>query len=192
MNYPFLFKYPYAANWIWVLKYVTLGVLFFLDTAFTGNQQIDKASEYNLKAAFIYNFTKYIEWNTTAGENDFIIGIIGTSPINGPLGEIVKTETVNGKKITVKQFASPSDISFCNILFISRNTNASLPDILAKTVDKGTLVVSEQEDYARAGSAINFVIVNRKLKFQANVNAINEAGLTASSQLLKLAIIVKK
>lgn len=166
-------------------------MVFFLCTAFSANRQNDKASEYNLKAAFIYNFTKYIEWNAAADEGNFTIGIIGTSPINAPLVEIVKTETVNGKKITIKQFSNPSEISFCNILFISRNTNASLPDILAKTDNKGTLVVSEQENYAREGSAINFVIVNRKLKFQANVNAINEAGLTASSQLLKLAIIVK-
>jgi hypothetical protein len=186
-----LFKYSNAPEWIRILRYITLGVLFFLDSAFTGDRQIDKAREYNLKAAFVYNFTKYIEWNGTAGENDFIIGIIGASPINTPLTEIVKTETVNGKKIIIKQFSSPTDISFSNILFISRNTNASLPDILAKTEDKGTLIVSEHDDYAKEGSAINFVIVNRKLKFQANVNAINEAGLTASSQLLKLAIIVK-
>lgn len=191
MNYYCSYALKKRSEWIRILRYITLGILFFFDAGFSENQQIDKASEYNLKAAFIYNFTKYIEWNATTGDNDFIIGIIGASPINAPLVEIVKTETVNGKKITIKHFSTPSDISFCNILFISRNSNTSLSDILAKTVDKGTLVVSEQENYAKEGSAINFVIVNRKLKFQANVNAINEAGLTASSQLLKLAIIVK-
>jgi uncharacterized protein DUF4154 len=191
MNYYSSYAFKKRPAWIRTIRYITLGILFFLDAGFSENRQIDKASEYNLKAAFIYNFTKYIEWNGTADENDFIIGIIGASSINAPLVEIVKTETVNGKKITIKQFSNPSDISFCNILFISRNTNASLPDILAKTDNKGTLVVSEQENYAKEGSAINFVIVNRKLKFQANVNAINDAGLTASSQLLKLAIIVK-
>lgn len=191
MNYAHLHKYNNRPIWIRVLKYITLALLFFPGAAFTGNQQADKVSEYNLKAAFIYNFTKYIEWNGTSSERDFIIGIIGASPISTPLAEIVKTETVDGKKITLKQFTSASDISFCHILFISRNANASLPDILAKTIDKGTLIVSEQEKYARAGAAINFVILNSKLKFQANVNAIKEAGLTASSQLLKLAIIVK-
>lgn len=191
MNYYCSYAFKKRSEWIRILRYITLGLLFFFDVGFSENRQIDKASEYNLKAAFIYNFTKYIEWNGTTGDNDFIIGIIGTSPINAPLVEIVKTETVNGKKITIKQFSNLSDISFCNILFISRNSSTSLSDILAKTVDKGTLVVSEQENYAKEGSAINFVIVNRKLKFQANVNAINEAGLTASSQLLKLAIIVK-
>jgi hypothetical protein len=153
--------------------------------------QKDKASEYNLKAAFIYNFTRYIDWKNDADENEFIIGIIGNSPINDPLGEIVKTETVDNKKIIIKRFNKPADISFCHILFISQNAAAGLEDILAKTTGKGMLVISEQDGYAELGTAINFVIINRKLKFEANVKAINSAGLTASSQLLKLAIIIK-
>jgi hypothetical protein len=153
--------------------------------------QKDKASEYNLKAAFIYNFTRYIEWKGEPDENEFIIGIIGTSPINDPLGEIVKTETVDNKKITIKRFSKPADISFCHILFISQNAGVALDDILAKTAGKGVLIISEQNGYAEQGTALNFVIINSKLKFEANVKAINSAGLTASSQLLKLAIIIK-
>jgi hypothetical protein len=165
--------------------------LFFTACTFTMWGQKDKASEYNLKAAFIYNFTRYIEWKDESEENEFIIGVIGTSPINNPLGEIVKTETVDNKKITIKRFNKPADISFCHILFISQNAGIALDDILAKTSGKGMLIVSEQNGYAEQGTAINFVVVNSKLKFEANVKAINSAGLTASSQLLKLAIIIK-
>ncbi|THU34036.1 YfiR family protein [Niastella caeni] len=173
------------------MKYKTVLLSLFLFCSFTLQQEKNKASEYNLKAAFIFNFTKYIEWKTATSENEFIIGIMGPSPINDPLVEIVKTETVDNKKIIIKQFNKPADISFCNILFISQSSSASLDDILAKTVHKGMLIISEQEGYAEQGTAINFVIVNRKLKFEANVKAINTAGLTASSQLLKLAIIIK-
>jgi hypothetical protein len=155
-------------------------------------RQKDKVSEYNLKAAFVYNFTKYIEWKPSTGENEFVIGIIGASPINDPLVEVVKTETVDGKKIIIKQFNKPADISSCHILFISQHAAVSLEDILAKTAGKNMLIISEQDGYAEQGTAINFVIVNRKLKFEANVKAINAAGLTASSQLLKLAIIIKQ
>lgn len=164
---------------------------FLLFCSFSPKQQKDKASEYNLKAAFIYNFTKYVEWKSGSSDNEFIIGILGTSPIIEPLTEIVKTETVDNKKITLKLFAKPADISFCNILFISQNSTASLDAILAKIVNKGTLIVSEQDGYAEQGTAFNFVILNNKLKFEANVKALNTAGLTASSQLLKLAIIIK-
>jgi hypothetical protein len=166
-----------------------ISLLFFITRSFSISGQKDKASEYNLKAAFIYNFTRYIEWKEGSDENEFIIGIIGTSPINDPLAEIVKTETVDNKKITIKRFSKPADIGFCHILFISQNAGVALDDILAKTSGKGTLIISEQNGYAEQGTAINFVIINRKLKFEANVKAINSAGLTASSQLLKLAII---
>jgi len=166
-------------------------LLFFIVCSFTPHRQKDKASEYNMKAAFIYNFTKYIDWKSSLDENEFIIGVIGPSPINDPLGEIVKTATVDNKKITIKRFSKPADISFCHILFISRNAGFPLEDILAKTNGKGMLIVSEQDGYAGLGTAINFVIINSKLKFEANQKAINAAGLTASSQLLKLAIIVK-
>jgi hypothetical protein len=171
--------------------YKAILLLHFIICSYSPHLQIDKASEYNLKAAFIYNFTKFIEWKTASGDNEFIIGIIGASPINDALIEVIKTETVNGKKIIIKQFNKAAEISDCHILFISRSAGAALEDILDKTAGKGMLIVSEQDGYAKNGTAINFVIVNRKLKFEANVKAINAAGLAASSQLLKLAIIVK-
>ncbi|HEY8896619.1 MAG TPA: YfiR family protein [Niastella sp.] len=166
-------------------------LFYFIICSYIPNRQIDKASEYNLKAAFIYNFTKFIEWKMISTDNEFVIGIIGASPIYDPLAEVIKTETVDGKKIIIKQFNKAADISDCHILFISRSAGSALEDILAKTTGKGMLIVSEQDGYAKSGTALNFVIVNRKLKFEANVKAINAAGLAASSQLLKLAIIVK-
>jgi hypothetical protein len=173
-----------------IVKFFAL-LLLFTFCSFTEHRQKHQANEYNLKAAFIYNFTRYIEWKTSADENEFIIGVIGPSPINDPLAEIVKTETVDNKKITIKQFSKPADISSCHILFISQNSSGSLEDILAKTTGKSILIISEQDGYAELGTAINFVLVNHKLKFEANVKAINAAGLSASSQLLKLAIIIK-
>jgi len=185
------YKYRDRYKWLTGKLYKTGMLLFCITCSFTSRQQKDKASEYNMKAAFIYNFTKYIEWKPSLDENEFTIGVIGPSPINDPLGEIVKTATVDSKKITIKRFSKPADISFCHILFISRNSGFPLEDILAKTNGKGMLIISEQDGYAGLGTAINFVIVNSKLKFEANTKAINAAGLTASSQLLKLAIIVK-
>src|SRR6478735_1224077 len=81
--------------------YKAVFLLYFFICSYSGHRQIDKASEYNLKAAFIYNFTKFIEWKTASADNEFIIGIIGASPINDPLVEVIKTETVDGKKIII-------------------------------------------------------------------------------------------
>ena len=166
----------------WLL--CTLLCFFYINVSAQREEQ-----EANLKAAFIYNFTKYIEWDTSAARNNFIIGIIGSSPITESLIEIGRTYTVNNKKIVVRQFSKPEDVNYCNILFIPNHLPFSLESILSK-VGKATLTISEEDGYAKMGTALNFVIINDKLKFEANLKTIYSEGLKAGSQLLKLAIIV--
>ena len=147
--------------------------------------------EASLKAAFIYNFTKYIDWNHYDDAATFIIGIIGSSPVISPLNEIAETNTVQSKKIEIRVFNSPDDIQFCNILFIPEKSPYPLASVLAKA-NKGMLTISEEPDFARQGTAFNFVIKNGKLKFEANLKALGQADVKAGSQLLKLAIIVNQ
>lgn len=144
--------------------------------------------EANLKAVFIYNFTKYIEWEVRNEENNFVIGVMGPSPVIGPLTEIAKTNTVNNKKIIIRSFSKPEEMGECQILFIPRRTPFTLSSILDRC-GKGVLTVSEEEGLSKKGVAFNFVVINDKLKFEANLKALYLAGLKASSQLLKLAII---
>jgi hypothetical protein len=96
---------------------------------------------------------------------------------------------VNDKKIVILHFNNPDEITSCNILFISANSYFSLASVLAR-IDKGTLTISEQPGFAGLGTAFNFVVDHDKLKFEANIKSIDEAGLKASSKLLKLAIII--
>lgn len=145
--------------------------------------------EANLKAVFIYNFTKYIDWDTTNADNDFVIGVIGSSAVTESLTEIARTNTVKNKRIIVKRFSKPEDIGQCQILFIPQKNPFSIESILEKA-GRGVLTVSEEAGYAKLGTAFNFVIKNDKLKFEANLKSIYSAGLRAGSQLLKLAIIV--
>ena len=170
-----------------LLVYITLGC-FALHLHAQNNE-----SASNLKAAFIYNFTKYITWdeNNDRSENDFIVGVIGSSPITAALQQIAATSTVNNKRIQIRVFDKPEEITYCNILFIPAGNPFSLKSILNK-VQTGTLTISEHEGFAKEGTAFNFVIINRKLKFETNLQSLQAAGLKASSQLLKLAIIVDK
>ena len=164
-------------------------LLLFL-TGFSTLSQKD-GEEYNLKAAFIYNFTKYVEWDSSLLKNEFIIGVVGPSPINESLAKIAGTRIVNDKKITLRQYNTLDEISYCHILFVSKKTTLPLDVILRKASSYGTLIIGEKSGYAKQGAAMNFVIINNKLKFEANIRAINSAGLKASSQLLKLAIIIE-
>jgi YfiR/HmsC-like len=158
--------------------------------SFAVAQSQDKES--NLKAAFIYNFTKYIDWENNDADNNFIIGILGTSEIDEPINSIARTSFIKNKRIIVKRFSKVEDIGYCHILFVPGNSRIPIQSVLEKVekVDKGVLIISEEPGLARLGSGINFVRNNDKLKFEININALNSAGLKASSQLLKLAIIV--
>ncbi len=146
--------------------------------------------EADLKAAFIFNFTKYIEWEYDAPDRYFVIGVIGSSPIIKPLNDIARLNTVKDKKIIIRQYTNPDEIDPCQILFIPKKVPFSLPSILEKT-KRGTLTVSEEPGYAKLGTSLNFIVVNDKLKFEANLRSIYFSGLRAGSQLLKLAIIVE-
>ena len=170
-----------------MLKRVLLLLLIIVGRAIPAAAQ-DLKPEADLKAAFIYNFTKYIEWTNPEPEN-FVIGVIGSSPIYESLMEIALLKKVNEKFIVVKRFENPEDITYCNILFVARNSGYSPATILDR-VQRGTLTISEETGFAAQGMAFNFIITNQKLKFEVNTKAINAAGLKASSQLLKLATII--
>jgi hypothetical protein len=147
----------------------------------------DHDAEYKLKAAFLYNFTQYMTWE--GGGNEIIIGVLGNSPVYDQLLEVAKAKSGGDKKITVKQFDNVAEATYCNIMFIPQNYSGSLDDVLAK-MPKGTLTVTEKPGLGARGAAINFIIVNNKLKFESNIKALNASGIKVSSQLLKLAIIV--
>lgn len=148
--------------------------------------------EDKIKAAFVYNFTKYIEWVDDDTTDSFEIGIIGDSDIIFPLQEIGEKELVNNKKIEIKHYQNIQDINVCHILFISASEKSQLQNILKKIENKNILTISDSKGFANEGVAINFVVVEGKIKFEINSNAINQAGLQVSSQLLKLAILVEK
>ena len=167
--------------------HIILIILF--SQAYAGYAQTE-VEESNLKAAFIYNFTHFIEWESPSNTDEFIIGIIENSPIEASLKEIAKAKTINNKKIRIQHFDKIEEIQTCQILFIPKNATISLKKLLNTIDTKNILIISEKDGYAMQGANINFVIVDNKLKFEANPQSMNLAGLKASSQLLKLAIIV--
>src|SRR5881227_1509792 len=116
--------------------------LLFISLSFSAvdsfPQAKSEAQEYSLKAAFIYNFTKFIDWNSSNNGDEFIIGVMGYSPIIKYLTEIAQTKSVNGKKIVIKQFYKPDEIKFSHVLFIPEQCTYPLSSILSK-VAKGTL-----------------------------------------------------
>ncbi|MDE2060093.1 MAG: YfiR family protein [candidate division NC10 bacterium] len=147
--------------------------------------------EYQVKAAFLYQFIKFVEWPPQALRNStIIIGVLGESPVSDALTAIEGQE-VKGRTVVVKRFKGLADLEFAHVLFLSPEAAGRLKEIWNRLAGSGTLVVSDVEGFARSGGTINFIRVENKIRFEINLEAAERAHLKISSQLLKLARIVQ-
>ncbi len=151
------------------------------------------ASEAQLKAIFLFNFAKYVDWPAAAFTNDtapILIGVVGTDPFGDNLRHI-EGKTIHGRRFAVKHLASDSDLSGCQILFISDSEASRMREILNKAGALPILTVGEDEAFARNGGIINFVLKNGNVRLEIDLAAAKKAGLTISSRLLAVADVVK-
>ena len=152
------------------------------------------AAEYQFKAVFLFNFVQFIEWPTNvyaATNAPIIIGVVGEDPFGPALEEALRGETVSGHPLRAQRFKPEDDLSSCQVVFISSSEQARFDSLLAKLKGRPVLTVSEVEGFAQSGGMINFVIENKKLRFQINPKQAAQAGLKVSSKLLRLAIVVE-
>ena len=151
-------------------------------------------SEYQLKAAYLYNFTKFTDWPAsafTATNAPLIIGIVGDNPFGKTLEDLVRGETRRGHPLVVKYLRRDDDLRGCHELFIVRCDAERMAGLLQKIKGSPMLTVSDVRGFAEQGGMINFVLVKEKVKMEINPAVAEAAGLKISSQLLALARIVK-
>ncbi|MBI3810617.1 MAG: YfiR family protein [Nitrospirae bacterium] len=150
--------------------------------------------EYNVKAAFIYNFAKFVEWpeDLSKGDSPFVIGILGEDPFGNVLDETVSHKTVREKRIVVKRFSRSEDAKDCQLLFISRSGKEDIAQIVKRLGHAPVLTISDVGQFTDQGGMIQLVMDQNRVRFAINVAATEQAGLKPSSQLLKLARIVTK
>jgi len=169
-------------------------IMSFISLYLLADENINNENnlEDRMKAVFVFNFTKYINWTNSDTSGTFEIAIIGNSNIIDPLKEIAKNKFINNKQIKIKHCKDIQDIITPHILFISTSEKKNLDKILQKVKNKNILTISDCKGFANKGVAINFVIVKGKIKFEINTRVIESVGLQISSQLLKLAILVQE
>ncbi len=147
-------------------------------------------AEAEVKAVFLFNFIRYLTWPEKNDSADFLISVLGDSPIYGPLREIAGKKSAGSIPIRVQQSDQFQTIGIPRILFISDSVSSLLPEILEKFRGTETLIVGETEGLAVRGAAINFVLRDDSVKFEINVAVLKAARIQAGSQLLRLAILV--
>lgn len=164
-------------------------MLFLLTSGFRLDGTIDTNAK--IKAVFIYNFTKYIEWPQTYKEGAFTIGVIGETSLYSELVKMTETKKVANQTLEVKKFISPSEITKCHILYICRDKSGNLSEILKKVKSNSTLIVTEENGLMDKGAGINFVIKENRQKFELNKGNVERYKLKVSSNLEALAFTVK-
>ena len=171
---------------------ILLVSLLTVDVAISDAQQ-KKHSEYEVKAAFIYNFLKFIDWpnGAFAGRSDTVKLCVLGDDLFGTALNSIEEETVKDKKITIKHYNKFVDLGKCHILFICSSEKNQLTEILDTIKDMNILTVSDTRGFAQQGVVINFYIEEDKVRFEINQDAANRSGLKISSKLLSLAKIVR-
>jgi len=156
------------------------------------------SSEYLIKAGFIYNFAKLVEWPTTAfpqPDSPFVIGILGNDPFGATLDTIVADKKIDGRGFAVKRLKwskDSKDLKGCNILFISSSEKEHLDSVVEAMKGLPILTIGDAPGFAKRGGIINFTLEDNKVRFEVNVEAAKHADLTISSRLLTLAKIVQQ
>ncbi len=157
-----------------------------------------ESSEYLIKAGFIYNFAKLVEWPATAfpqPDSPIVIGILGNDPFGATLDRIVADKKISGRVISVKRVKWGKDfkeLKDCNILFVSSSEKEHIDSVVEAMKGLPILTIGDAPGFAKRGGIINFTLEDNKVRFEVNVEAAKHADLTISSRLLTLAKIVQQ
>ncbi|GFO60748.1 hypothetical protein GMST_30730 [Geomonas silvestris] len=145
-------------------------------------------SEYQVKAAFLYNFMKFVEWpgDSLNAAGTITLGILGKDPFGEAIEE-VRGKTAKGRSIAVVHLRTPEEARECDLLFVCASEKGRFAQILKAVQNYRVLTVADQEGFCQAGGMINLVSVKNRVGFEVNVAAATRARLRISSQLLKLA-----
>ncbi len=149
--------------------------------------------EYQVKAAYLFNFLKFVEFPSESFDDPlapFVIGVVGDDPFGNALPQVVIGKTVQGRDLVIHLYRTGEDLRGAHILFISASERKRLPMILSGLRGSSVLTVSDTEGFLEAGGMIQFLNENNRVRFAINADATSRANLKVSSKLMSLAKIV--
>lgn len=155
--------------------------------------QSDQPGEYEVKAAFLFNFTKFVEWPESSfhdAHSPIVIGIVGDDPFGAGLTSLVAGQKVQGRSIVITKYRRGDDLRRCHVLFVSASERQRAMEILAALQDSGVLTVSDLDGFAAAGGVLQFVMQENRVRFVVNLEAATQGKLRISAKLLALAQVV--
>ncbi len=153
-----------------------------------------QSPEYELKAAFLFNFAQFVEWPPSAfasTNSPLVIGLWGNDPFGKSLDDLVHGESVRGHPLEIRHVRGADDLAGVQVLFIARSEQNRLPGILRSVGKKPVLTVSDIDRFAERGGMIGMVMVANKVRFKINQDEAKSSGLQLNARLLRLAEITR-
>ena len=150
-----------------------------------------QAPEYDLKAAFLFNFAKFVEWPASAFAGDrapLTLCVYGEDPFGPTLDRVVQGERVGERTLLIQRPDSLDDLGGCHVLFVGRSERGRLGEVMAQVSGKPVLTVADTDGFLRAGVVINFILEGSKVRFLIDQEAAERSGLRISSKLMRLAV----
>lgn len=145
-----------------------------------------------VKAAFLFRFTGYVEWPEAAMESgQFTIGVLGSPGVAAELTRLLERYSVKNLPARVRTIDWPSQANDVQMLYVGADFQGNLRDVTQSLRTRPVLVVTDQPDGLEEGSAVNFLLVDRRVRFEVSLPAATKAGLHLSSQLLSVAARVR-
>jgi YfiR/HmsC-like len=172
---------------------LTLAALLTMTYAPAGRAQTSPLSEYQLKAAFLFNLAKFIDWPSgsfASPESPFTICILGADPFGRAMDDVLQGKTVGERTVAVERSKDLAGARHCQMIFVSSSEKPRVREILDGLKGTNALVVGETEGFAEAGGAVQFALEENHVRFLINTDAADRAGLKVSSKLLSLARVV--
>jgi hypothetical protein len=149
--------------------------------------------EYQVKAAFLFNFAKFVEWPPDAFPSEktpITLCVFRYDPFGGVLDEVIRGKTINNRELAVRRINELPDLKSCHLVFVSAREDKLLSEIEKGVKGESVLLVGESGDFAERGGAVQFFLEANKLRFAVNVDVAQRAQLQISAKLLALAKIV--
>lgn len=150
----------------------------------------ERSSEYKIKAAYLYNFVKFIRWPDSAftdAKAPLVIGVLGENPFNGNLAPL-GTRSLGEHPIQIKEFKKLKEVKKCHLLFICESESTGLGVLLKSLKTRPIVTVGEHQDFSAQGGVIQFISVRNRLRFIINLNTAKANNIQIDAQLLSLAI----
>ena len=168
-------------------------MIIFSGSAFGQLPGLSASAEYEVKAAFLFHFAKFIDWPSEVYSDPatpISIGVIGQDPFGNALEKVIGDKKIKGRNLIIRRYQDINEINFCHVFFIAESESAQLENILSHLNGQSVLTVGDMDGFAQRGGIIRLFVQAKKVRFKINLDAAERVRLKISAKLLNLAQIV--